>query len=371
MDRLASGPASDAWQEQETLGMRPRERVLASLEHQAFDRLPVKHTGTPEVDAALMAYFCVTEQDELLERLGDDFRYVAPVWRGPELRSFPDGSWEGYWGERYNDISFGEGTYPETVYLPFADVTDPDELAGYPFPRAGDFDTATLLEQCRHYEGYAIVLGGPGHFDFINGIARCRGVEQVLVDLATEDPVYLHLMEQRYQFFMEWFERSLLAAEDEIDFIHVGEDLGTQNGLLISPEIFERHFAPRFEALFALAHQHGVRTMMHICGSVRDLMPRLIEIGLDVLDVVQVGAAGMDLAGLKEDFGEQLCFCGTMDVQTVLPFGGVADVEEAVRQRLALFADGGLFLGPTHAIQVGTPLENSLAMYRAAGSLTE
>ncbi|MCJ7739337.1 MAG: hypothetical protein MUQ10_18830, partial [Anaerolineae bacterium] len=243
------------------------------------------------------------------------------------------------------------------------------ELAAFRFPTPDDLDFSTIASQCERYHAFAEVFGGADYFDFINSIARCRGVEQVLIDSATEDPVYVRLVEQRCEFFLGVIERALQAAGGRVDFVHVGEDLGTQNGLLISPRKFERLFAPRFRAVFDLAHQYGARTIMHSCGSVRRLIPRLIDLGLDVLDVVQVGAKAMDLTELHAAYGDCLSFCGTVDVQTTLPFGTVEDVQREVALRLELFERGGLFLGPTHAIQVGTPLENMLAMYRAAGSL--
>ena len=349
--------------------MNHKERVLSALAHRGYDRIPVKHGGTPEVDQMLMEHFGVSDHLALLERLGDDFRNVHPTYCGPELRRFPDGSWEGLWGERYNNLSFGQGTYPEAVYLPFAGITDPAELKGYRFPSPDWFDYSTIREQCERWQDYCVLFGGGGDIDVINSVARCRGVEQVLYDIATEDPVYLALMRQRFEFFYGVHERALQAAGGGIDIVHDGEDLGPPNGLLISPDKFERLFAPLYEAYFAMAHRYGAKTMMHSCGSVRGLIPRLIELGLDILDVVQVGAAGMALQGLHDDFGDRLAFCGTVDVQTTLPWGTVDDVCREVEFRQNLFPDGGLILGPTHAIQVGTPLENILAMYRCAGSL--
>jgi uroporphyrinogen decarboxylase len=111
--------------------------------------------------------------------------------------------------------------------------------------------------------------------------------------------------------------------------------------------------------------------MMHSCGSVRAFIPRLIELGLDILDVVQPTAAGMDIRELATEFGDRLCFAGSMCVQTTLPFGTTDDICHEVKLRQELFQDGGLILGPTHHIQVDTPLENVLAMYRCAGSLQE
>jgi len=319
----------------------------------------------------LRKHFGVADDLALISILGDDWRYVTPTFVGPERRRFPDGSVEGLWGERYAEIPYGDGlgTYPEAVYLPFAEIDDPAQLQDYPFPSADWYDYSSIPEQCRAVGDYAVIFGGAGHLDFMNGIARCRGVERVLYDVATEDPAYKFLVEQRFRFFYETTERALQAAHGQIDIVHCGEDLGTQRGPIISLRSFERLFAPYYAQYFELAHRYGAKAMMHSCGSVRAFIPRLIELGLDILDVVQVAAEGMALDGLKRDFGRDLTFSGTMCVQTILPFGTVADVEREVRWRLELFAEGGLILGPTHAIQIFTPLENILAMYRTAGSL--
>jgi uroporphyrinogen decarboxylase len=111
--------------------------------------------------------------------------------------------------------------------------------------------------------------------------------------------------------------------------------------------------------------------MMHICGCVIAFLPRLAELGLDVYDVVQPTTPQTDIAELQKFVGDRLCFCGSVCVQSTLAFGTPQEVEREVKRRLALFPKGGLFLGPTHAIQVGSPLENILALYRTAGSLME
>jgi len=353
--------------------MNSRERMRSALERKGYDRIPVHHEGTPEVNAMLRKHFSVSDDLALIGVLGDDWRYVAPAFIGPERRRFPDGSIEGLWGERYAEIPYGDGlgTYPEAVYLPFAEIDDPAQLKGYPFPSADWYDYSSIHEQCRAVGNYAVFYGGAGSLDFMNGIARCRGVQKVLFDVATEDPVYRVLVEQRFQFFYETMERALQAAQGQIDIVHCGEDLGTQRGPIISLRAFERLFAPYYAQYFELAHRYGARALMHSCGSVREFIPRLIEMGLDILDVVQVAAEGMALDGLKRDFGRDLAFSGTMCVQSILPFGTVADVERETRWRMELFSDGGLILGPTHAIQIFTPLENILAMYRTAGSLAE
>ncbi len=217
---------------------------------------------------------------------------------------------------------------------------------------------------------YAICFGTAGDMDFINSIARARGMEEVLMDLLEDNEVFLEIMEARFKFYFEQHQRVLEAARGLIDFTHVGDDLGNQRGQMISHETFERHFAPKYKKYFDMVHSYGARTMMHMCGYVEAFLPRLIELGLDVQDVVQPTTPEMDIGYLKAHYGNRLTFCGSVCVQTTMAFGSVVDVEREVRRRLELFPDGGLFLGPSHAIQVGSPLENILALYRSAGSLT-
>jgi uroporphyrinogen decarboxylase len=119
---------------------------------------------------------------------------------------------------------------------------------------------------------------------------------------------------------------------------------------------------------FDLAHKYGARAMMHSCGSVRDLIPRFIDMGLDILDVVQVDAAGMSIAELHREFHGKIVLRGTISVQSTLPFGTRADVRREVALRQELYRDGGMIIGPTHAIQPLTPVENVLEMYRVIGS---
>lgn len=349
--------------------MDSRERVLSCLVRGGCDRLPVKHVAVPPINEALMQRLGVATGDELLARLGDDFRWIEADYRGPELRSFDDGTTEGLWGERFSSRHNAEGVFQDIVYQPYAGVTDVSELVGCREPSPDWYDTAGIPAKCRANDRYALYAGGAGHLDFLNGIGRLRGQEQVLLDVATEDPVFLELVERRFRLFYEKVDRVLQAGNGRIDLAWSGEDLGTQEGPIISPRSFDRLFADKYGAYFDMAHRHGAKAAMHVCGAVRAFIPRLIDLGLDILDVVQVSAAGMDLRRLRDDFGDRLTFCGSLCVQTVLPHGTPDEVRRQVRRRQELFPDGGLILGPTNTIEIGTPVDNILAMYDAAGSL--
>jgi len=352
--------------------MNSRERVLSSVNRQGYDRIPIKHEGTPEINHMVMNHFGLNNMEQLLQVVGDDFRYVEPIYCGPELLKYPDGSIEGYFGERYKYAEFEGGKYLESVYQPYAGVDSLDDLDRSHFPKADWFDYSTIKQQCEALNGeYAVCFGTAGDMDFINSIARARGFEEVLMDLIDDNPVYLEIMDARFEFYYEMHKSALEAAEGLIDFTHIGEDFGNQRTKTINMDIFEKHFALKLKKYFDMVHSYGAKVMKHMCGTVVDFLPRLIELGLDVYDVVQPTTPEMDIARLKEKFGDRLIFCGSVCVQTTLAWGTSEEVEREINRRLKLFPDGGLFLGPTHAIQVGSPLENILAMYKTAGSLCE
>jgi uroporphyrinogen-III decarboxylase len=145
--------------------------------------------------------------------------------------------------------------------------------------------------------------------------------------------------------------------------IWIGDDVGGQQGMVISPDHWRRYLKPRLAELIASlkALNRDIRIAYHSDGNIYPIIPELIEIGLDVLNPVQ--PACMDPARLKREFGERLCFWGSIDEQKTLPFGSPANVREEVLTRLTtLGREGGLIIGPTHHVQLDTPLENFWAM---------
>lgn len=350
--------------------MTSKERVLKALGKKETDRIPVHYEGTPEVNHMLLEAMNLENMEQLRQVLGDDLRYVEPDYIGPTLETFPDGSVQGYWGERYKYKSYDGGAYLEPVYLPFGNVFEMKDLDQTRFPTADLFRYDNFHEKCMAFDDrFALCIGSAGDMDFINSIGRARGMEQVLIDLYMDDPVYLCIMEARFKFYYDTHERLLQAADGLIDIAHVGEDLGNQNGPMISMEIFDKHFAPKFEKYFSMVHSYGAKTMMHMCGTVDRFLPKLIGLGLDIQDVIQPTTPEMDIANLNAHFGSKLSFCGSLCVQSTLPYGTVDDVRRETSRRVEMFKHGGMILGPSHAIQVGTSVENALEIYRTAGSL--
>jgi len=367
--------------------MTPKERFKKACEYTTPDYPPLNNLiGQPLLWKKLYQFYDIpmpggypapdepgvkfhgldeTAHEIFMNRIGHDFRAINPTYLGPTGKINEDGSWVDMWGITYKWEPFQDGFYETTVGLPFANIDGVEQLADYPFPRADWYDYETVPLECEKYKDFILYTGSPGALDFINGIAFGRGVEQVLIDIALENPVYLFLVEKRFEFFYEHTKRILEKAQGAIDMVHVGDDLGTQEGPIINPVVFKKLHAPYYKKFFEMVHSFGAKTCMHSCGSIREFIPIMIEMGLDILDVVQVDAAGMDLVSLHRDYYQKIMFSGTLSVQNLLPKGTPKEIWDTVMETRKLFKDGGIILGPCNIMQVDMPPENFDTMIRA------
>ncbi len=346
--------------------MTSRERVQTAFAHSQPDYPPCDYFYTPEIHHALLQHFGVSREDEVRDLLGTDIRYINPPYIGPPLPEYDDGSTTNIWGIRKKPMPNEYGDYAEPVNYPYVPWKTVAEAEQFTWPDPDWYDYSVVPELCKKYPDFCIITGGFGIQDFINGVAFGRGVEQVLIDIALEHPVYLYIVEKRHRFYMEMVERTLEAAKGRIDVVLCGDDFGTQQGLLISPRSFDRLFSEKKKELFDLVHQYGARVSHHCCGSSQKLIPRFIESGMDALQTIQPRAAGMNPYSLKEQFGSQLTFHGAVDIQGWLQAATPEEIEQEVCQLMDVVGEGGGYiLAPCHNIQPDTPLENVLALYRA------
>jgi uroporphyrinogen-III decarboxylase len=193
-----------------------------------------------------------------------------------------------------------------------------------------------------------------------------RGYEQLMMDFVEDPDLAETILEIPYRF-------NLTAAEIlvrmGVDMIWLGDDVGQQHRMLFSPKLWRRFFKPRMANFIATlkAINPQLKIAYHSDGCIYPIIPDLIEIGLDVLNPIQ--PASMDPVKLKREYGRHLCFWGSIDEQHTLPFGTPGDVRREVQERLrTLGAHGGLIIGPTHNVQLDTPLENFWAMVDAIGA---
>lgn len=347
--------------------MTSRERVLAAFAHTEPDRVPVNYLGNPGITARLLQHFGLADTDfeGLLQALQVDFRSVGAAYVGPPLHEqVPDRNVD-IWGIHRRYIEHPSGGYWDYCDFPLREATV-EQVAEWPMPSPDDYDVTGVAAACKHYEPYA--LNGSGGFgDIINGNGMLRGMEQTLVDLITDDPAGLLLADRRMAIQLEVTARILEAAQGRVDFIWIGEDLGTQIAPIISPAVFRKHIRPRFQPFCDLAKAHGAYVMMHCCGSSSWAFEDFIEMGIHVVDTLQPEAKDMSPRHLKDTYGGRLAFHGAVSTAGPLAYGTADEAIADVRQTLEIMMPGGGYcLAPTHQIQDNTPTENVLAMYETA-----
>lgn len=175
-----------------------------------------------------------------------------------------------------------------------------------------------------------------------------------------------YCLDKLYDLCYEDARRIYETIPGKVIWTWVAEDVGTQEGLLVSLAHIEEFFLPRMRRMVGLVHEAGAYAFHHSDGAVRKNIPNMIRVGIDVLDPVQWRCAGMDRTGLSRDFGDALVFHGAMDNQFTLVTGTVAEVRREAEQNIAILgAEGGYILGPCHNLQAVSPVENIVAMYEA------
>lgn len=348
--------------------MTSKERVLTTFARQEPDRVPVNYLANPGIDRRLKQHFGLAGDDvEGLRRaLGVDFRSVAPPYVGPRRHpDLPDRTVD-IWGIRRRWIEHGSGGYWDYCDFPLQEATI-EKIEAWPMPSPDDFDYTQIASQCARMREYAVVAGGAGHGDIINSTGMIRTMEQVLVDLVTDDPACLRYIDRRTAIMLEITRRTIEAGRGGIDVLWLGEDLGTQKGPMISLELYRRHLRPRHQAFVDLARHFGIPVMIHSCGSSSWAFDDFIEMGIGVVDTLQPEAKDMAPDYLKRRFGDRLAFHGCISTAGPVASGDVRDTVEDVRRTLdTMMPGGGFALAPTHQLQDNSPTANVVAMYEAA-----
>jgi uroporphyrinogen decarboxylase len=350
--------------------MKPRERVLAALNHETPDRCPLQVSFTPEFADRLRADLQMKGRrvhnphgggnTYALERaVGEDMLLVSVGWANSYYQQ--SGAYTDEWGIAWTPVAYttpyGTGHYTEPTGHPLAE----DALVlGYTGPdpcRPELYNDAACV--IRDFKDEYWIVGVT-----VTTIFECawalRGYDRLLSDFIHNPDLAGHILEIPYRYHLRAAKK---LVEMGVDMIWIGDDVGAQSRMLISPRHWRQYLKPRLANFIAelKAINPRVKVAYHSDGFIYPIIPELIEIGLDILNPIQ--PASMDPARLKEEFGDKLCFWGSIDEQHTLPFGTVEEVKAEVRTRLQTIGkNGGLILGPTHHVQLDTPIENFWAM---------
>jgi uroporphyrinogen decarboxylase len=355
--------------------MTHRERVAAALAHQEPDRCPMQVSFTPEFAARLRSALHLGEDRhhnphgggntyELERALGEDMLLTSVGWANSYYANDSYGGAEAYtdeWGITWRNSAyttrFGSGFYTETVGHPLAEdsaissYTPPNPLR----PALYD-ESAWVLETFKRE--YWIV--GVTVCTIFETAWALRGYEAMLMDFHADPDRAAAVLDIPFRYHLAAAEKLTRMG---VDMVWIGDDVGGQNAMLISPEVWRRFLKPRMARFISAIKgiNPALKVAYHSDGCIYPIIPDLIEVGVDVLNPVQ--PKSMDPVLLKKEYGERLCFWGSIDEQETLPFGTPEDVRAEVLSRLStLGKGGGLIIGPTHHVQLDTPLENVRAL---------
>lgn len=338
--------------------MTPRERWLAVLQRCQPDRLPMDYWATPEAHAKLMAHLGVEDDLALYRRLHIDKPFaVAPRYIGPPIPEDED-----VFGIKYRWVGYGTGTYREAVGHPLARYQSVEEIeANYRWPSPDWWAYDDLPEQIAPYRDYPIQGGGSEPFLIYKNL---RGQEQAFMDLILHPEIVHYCLDKLFDLAYQNTLRIFESIPGQVMISYVAEDMGSQQGLLFSPEQIRTFLLPRMKRMMELVHQAGAYVFFHSDGAVRRILPEMIAAGIDVLNPIQWRCRGMEREALKRDFGCYVVFHGGVDNQYTLAFGTVEDVRQEVIENIRILGEGGGYiLAPCHNIQAISPPENIVAMY--------
>jgi uroporphyrinogen decarboxylase len=376
------------------MALTPRERVLASINHEEPDRVPIIIGTSNTTSLKLVAYqrlkklLGVEKEDQfiydwpelgtvlpdetILERLHGDARGVLdryPEWVYSRNKARPPHDpFIDDWGSGQKEVSPGQW-FP--AIHPMREAKTLAEIEQYPWPdmddpsRVAHVSEATL--ELARQNRYAII-GTPWLLFPLERAFAMQGMDRFLLNLGTRSEFAEGLLRKIAGLCKTLMGHFLEAAGDNLDIIKIGDDLGTQNSLLMSPKMYRQFLKPIHADFITFIKQRTkAKVFFHTDGDVFDLIPDFIEIGVDILNPIQTSAGKMaNLQELKDRFGDQLTFCGAVDTHHILPMGTRQEVRDEVKRVIDIMApEGGFMLASVHTIMDDVPPENILAMVDA------
>jgi uroporphyrinogen decarboxylase len=371
--------------------MKPRDRVLAAIHHEEPDRVPfivgTSNTTTLKMGAyrQLKAHLGIeaeerylydwpelgsAEVDEpVLRRLGSDARGVldrfpAEVYARNRARA-PGTPFIDDWGS--GQVEIEPGVWFPGIH-PLAEAETINAIEAYPWPNMDDPTRVAHVADaaCRLTEdGRYAIIGTPWLLFPMERAFAMQGMDRFLMNLALRPDFARALLAKIVGLCKQLMGHFLRELGENVDIIKIGDDLGTQNNLLISPRMYREILKPiHADYITFIKARTDAKVFFHTDGDVFDLIDDLVEIGVDILNPIQTSAGKMaDLAALKKRFGRRLCFCGAIDTQRVLPHGSPAEVRQEVRRVIeALGPGGGYLVASVHTMMDEVPPENILAL---------
>lgn len=363
--------------------MTSKERVMAALNHEEADRVPLDIGGfnntcmhqliEEEIKNKLglenhgylvkaRSQGIVVPDQSIVDYFGVDTCSIY-INETKEWTANPDGTFTDMWGIGYKINP--DGYYYNRITHPLEEIEDIEDLDSYVLPDPTPYMLEGLSERLDMNKDKCCILEGLEEPMF--GMPSwLRRNENWYMDLLADEDLCDALLKKLMEFYKKLIKYIMDPLGDRIDIIKIADDLGTQNSLLLSPKTYRERIKPfHAELVSYIKNNYHKKVILHSCGAIRPLIEDLIEVGIDAINPVQISAKGMDPQELKNEFGERITFWGGgVDTQHTLNFGNPDEVRSMVRKNINIFKQGGGYVFcQVHNIQPGVPYENIMAMY--------
>lgn len=345
-------------------GMTARGRVLTAFSHRTPDRVPRMAAFTPAIQRVFEEK---TGQKDYQAYFNIEMRNVGfkPLQKQPDFsRYYPEGYPEGVVFREYGQTRYPAGFHHFTGLLfPMRELTTVEELEEYPWPDVRSpyrYQHIQKTVATLHNQGY-FVTGRAG--SIFESVWQLTGYEKFFLDIVSRPEFITYTLDRLTE---DNAFRSRRLAEADVDMVHLGDDVGMEDRMMMSPEMWRSWLKPCLAKVIQAAKEAkpDVHISYHSDGYIEPIIPDLIEIGIDVLNPVQPEC--MDPVSLKKRYGDRLSFWGTIGTQTTMPLGTPEEVKETVKHRIKTVGqNGGLMLAPTHVLEPDVPWENIVAFFEA------
>lgn len=355
--------------------MTSKERVLALFDHKVPDRCPIDFRSTAEMETRLIEALGLANAEELRCCLGSDIRIVKPAFKQPNLggyyshrfvREVGEGRYADSWGITWQRMQMPSGdVFYEVVDSPLRSAASATEIEAYPWPDPEqDWDFSNLRASAQGYSEYAVAGKTAAVFD---DAWRMLGFEKMLTDMYVNPEVAEAALRKTCDYWLKQARLQLEAAGGALDLMWLCDDLGTQNGLLMAPDVCRRFVIPLVKERADLFRRYGARVLMHCCGGIAPIIADLIEAGVEALNPIQCAAKGMDRRELKRRHGDRLIFHGSVDQQRIMVPGTPEDVIRDTQECIDILGEnGGYIAASSHVIEMDIPVENVKALFLTA-----
>jgi len=373
--------------------MTRRERVLSAIQRKEVDRIPLTFRASKYLTISLMKHFgfdhpedFAGNRESFLRSVGadfwssgskvDKFSTFMPVFNGepPRPPYVDDGTFFHTIGihARRGNMQSWDIDYPNVgIDPPLAEVESPSDLEpDFLMKRLDLYD----FDRMRNKYHDVSIEDLSGNADAVPNIGTLsslfmiccylRGMEQFLMDLVYNRSLAEHIIGEVGEFCIEFNRRELEVMGDGLLYYGTWDDVAGQQGLMFSPELFKRYYFPLYKRLIEQNKKHGLYFGWHVCGSVHEVLPMMIDAGIDVFDVVQTSARDMEIENVYRLYGKEVCLHGGLDVQKLLVEKSEDEVREEVRKISDIWSNrGGIILAPSHEALPDTPIRNMIAVY--------